>query len=703
MHRRTVTGIILASFLAFAAASVAQAQTATKPRLAVQSITATPAVMARAAGDGSGVKNVLEQILQAADSDLVDSLHKSGRFEVVAAGDIQSVLAAQDVQNSGLYDTSDPQTAHAFKLAGFKYIATVTVTSFQLIDRAAVIPDAMGNSTYTYETIQLGATLKIYDVTRGTVLDTASVTSEYQEETRKIEGSVQEGSFSNRMIGLAARDFAADATRIILDSLAPAKVIGFNNGTIFFNRGVSTGLKVGDIYEVRDPGTVMIDPETGAALGSTSDIIGWATVSSIAPKYSEAAAIELFRAPNIGHTIMRPAATLPPHLDASARAHGPFAPPARHASPSPAPPPAARSAPTPNDATASRDSVVAVFVANTAPDVPSDRVAVFDAQLRSTLSANGIRVVSRQEVLNAVSSLAADGTNAGTDDSDETRAQRMLSDQSSAVALAKQLGATAILSATINSLVVDVTTTPSLDRTVADYTLSASWTLLNGSDGISVDGGLADANERFRTSPEHKRIEINAVDRLLRNDATQIGKAVLQASASGRLTPSKSIATHREVRIETVLENMTVPEIKQVDGTWTVSANTYPLTASDAMVSVDGMLVGSTPGPIAVSEGTHRLVITHPLCVTVDRYVKVGDLMGSLRIPMTLSASGRDQWERRSQFFESLKNGAVLRATEMEKAAALAEFMKNSSITIDTSNVQNIGIGQPSLWVEAID
>ncbi|MDP7574849.1 MAG: CsgG/HfaB family protein, partial [Phycisphaerales bacterium] len=160
MHRRTVTGIILASFLAFAAASVAQAQTATKPRLAVQSITATPAVMARAAGDGSGVKNVLEQILQAADSDLVDSLHKSGRFEVVAAGDIQSVLAAQDVQNSGLYDTSDPQTAHAFKLAGFKYIATVTVTSFQLIDRAAVIPDAMGNSTYTYETIQLGATLK---------------------------------------------------------------------------------------------------------------------------------------------------------------------------------------------------------------------------------------------------------------------------------------------------------------------------------------------------------------------------------------------------------------------------------------------------------------------------------------------------------------------------------------------------------------
>jgi hypothetical protein len=120
------------------------------------------------------------------------------------------------------------------------------------------------------------------------------------------------------------------------------------------------------------------------------------------------------------------------------------------------------------------------------------------------------------------------------------------------------------------------------------------------------------------------------------------------------------------------------------------------------MVSIDGMLVGSTPGPIPMAEGTHRLVIEHPLCETVDRYVQVSDLMGSLRIPMTLSASGEARWMQQSKFFESLKDGAVLRATELEKAAAVAEFLRNSSISIDTSNVQNLGIGQPSLWIDEL-
>jgi hypothetical protein len=701
MHRRSTAHTLLATLFAAVVTSAATAQAASKPRIAVQSVAATPAVMARAAGDGSGVKNLLEQVLQAVDTDLVHSINKSGRFEVVAASDLESVLSAQDVQNSGLYDTNDPHTARAFELAGFTYIAAVTVTNFQLIDRTAIIADAMGDSMYTFETIQLGATLKIYDVTRGTILDTASLTSEFEEETRLIDGAVQEGSFSNRMIGAAASQFASKATNAILDSLAPAKVIGLEGSTIFFNRGSTSGLHIGDLFELRDPGNTMVDPETGVAIGSTSRPIGWATVTSIFPKYSEAAAIELIRSPSIGHTILQSSQSLPQHIDVNTRAQGPFASPARPAatrvgsttSVLPATPP---TTPSPHH------GVVAIFVANAAADIPSDRVTVFDAQLRGMLSAQGLRVVSRQDVLNAVSTLASEGPNVGTGDTVETRAQRLLSDRSSATAIASHLGASAILTATISSLVVNVTESPKLQRTVAEYTVSTSWTLLNGANGISVDGGIVDASERFLTSPGHDRIEFNAVDRLLKNDAVQIATSVRDASASGRLGPIATASSPLKIRIETVLANMQVPEIKRIDGAWTLTASTYPLHASNAMVSIDGMLVGSTPGPIPMAEGTHRLVIEHPLCETVDRYVQVSDLMGSLRIPMTLSASGEARWMQQSKFFESLKDGAVLRATELEKAAAVAEFLRNSSISIDTSNVQNLGIGQPSLWIDEL-
>ncbi len=701
MHRGIISGIVVSALLTLAAA--AHAQQPSKPRIAIQSITATPAVMARAKGDGSGVANVLEQVLQAADSDLIDSLHKSGRFEVVAASDLEHVLAAQDVQDSGLYDTSDPQTATAFKLAGFNYIATVTVTNFQLIDRTAIIPDAMGNSTYTFETIQLGAMLKIYDVTRGTVLDTAPVTSEHAEETRRIEGASQEGSFSNRMIGRASREFASDATTAILDSLAPPKVIGFESDIIFFNRGESSGLAVGDIYELRDPGTAMTDPETGEVLGSTNTPIGWAIVTNVGGKFSEAAPIELKRAPSINYTVMRAGNALPPHLSASDRAFGPHGPPARPTSagrtgsapthPSHAASPGAADKP-------SSDAIVAVFVANASADVPEDRVSLFTSQLQSRLSAQGVRVVSRQDVLNAASSLASAGPNVGTGESAESRAQRLLSDRASALAIAERLGASAVLSATIDSLIVDVTTTPALDRTVADYTLVTSWTLLDSSNGASVDGGDAESSERFRASPDHDRIELNTLDRLLRADAIQISDAVSQRVATFH---AKAAAPTHPVRIEAVLQNMTVPEIEQSADGWTISGSTYPLTASDATVSVDGVLVGSTPGPMSIRAGTRRIQIEHPLCVPVDRYVEVSDLTGLLRIPVTLSPAGQAQWEARTTFFESLKDGEVLRDVTLEEAEALAQFMKNSRITIDTSSVQNLGIGQPSLWVEGIN
>ncbi|MDP7029763.1 MAG: CsgG/HfaB family protein [Phycisphaerales bacterium] len=696
MPRHIITGLVLSSMLA----GTAIAQHQAKPRIAVQSISATPAVMSRAASDGSGVKNVLEQIMQGADSSLIDSLHKTGRFEVVAASDVEHVLTAQDVQASGFYDTSDPQTARAFQLAGFNFIASVTVTNFQLIDRVAVIPDAFGDSTYTIETIQLSAMLKIYDVTRGTVLGTAPINSEFQEETRLIEGAAQEGSYSNRLIALASQDFAAESATTILDSLAPPKVIGFEGNTIFFNRGASTGLKTGDLYELRDPGTAMIDPETGERLGMTSVPIGWAIVTNVGRRHAEAAPIELQRTPGISHTFLRAAPALPPHLSPSDRATGPYPAAAEHARPAV---PAAITSLAGQPATPASQptgAVVAVFVSNASGDIPDDRVNVFTSQLSSGLASRGVRVVSRQDVLNAASSLAPEGPNQGTGTPADTMAQRLLSDRASAVAIAQRLGASAVLSATIDSLAVDVTSTPSLNRTVADYSLATSWTLLESSTGASVGGGQAKSSERFKTSPDHDRIELNMVDRLLRADADQITAAVSERMATYQAQAGP--ASH-PVRIEAILQNMMVPEIEQSSEGWTISGRTYPLTASDATISVDGVLVGSTPGPVSIREGTRRVQIEHPLCGPVDRYVQVDEFTGLLRIPITLSPEGQSQWEARTAFFESLKDNEVLREVAIEEAEALAEFMRKSRINIDTSNVQNLGIGQPSIWVQGTD
>lgn len=53
-----------------------------------------------------------------------------------------------------------------------------------------------------------------------------------------------------------------------------AKVVTFQNGTVFINAGTNQGLKVGDVFHVYVKGDALIDPDTGLSLGSEETKIG---------------------------------------------------------------------------------------------------------------------------------------------------------------------------------------------------------------------------------------------------------------------------------------------------------------------------------------------------------------------------------------------------------------------------------------------
>jgi hypothetical protein len=685
--------------------STALAQT--MPRIAVQDIQASKAVMERARGDGSGVANVLEQVIQGTDSALVDRLHRSGRFQVVAGSELQRVIAAQDKQESGLYEADDPQRARSMHLAGFSLMATATIDNFQLISREATIADAFGESLYMVDTIQVRGMATIIDIGSGITKHTAPFSVDVMEETRLIHGSRQDGSYSNRLIARASTDIASQIVGIVLDTGAPPKVVGFEGGTVFFNRGKGTGVSQGDLYELRDIGAIMIDPDTGAQLGSTGHTIGWVVVTQPMAKYAEAAVISLERSPSIGHTQLRPIATLPAHVNIDNREVGPFAPPALAQASTHSPSINAGAFGGLDAASATHmPGTVAIFVNTVTADVPEAATPQLEAMLQGLLSGAGVHVISRSDVLNAVSTMSPAGSNAGTNERDETRVQRLLSDHASALALARTLGADAIVKATIFSLTNQTIETRSVGQTISTYTLNVSWSLLDGTTGKSVDGGLVQADESFRSNDNRQRIESNELNRLLLATAEPIVDGVRRGA--GRLqhllqADGKQAATSQDITIDIVLQDMLVPEIREHDGAWTVHSGRYPMTADACTVLVDGIVVGSTPGPIRLAHGTRRIRIEHPLCEPIDRYVEVNDITGSLRFPIILSANGRARWMETSRFFESLKDGAVLRDDQREMVRAFADFMRRSSITIDTSELRSLGVGQPSIWFGGVE
>ena len=120
------TMLALTAFILFLIpASIVSAQAAQKPRLAIQDIVATTAVRNQA--QSSGQLNVLDQIMQGANSQLEDTINATKRFDIVPRSKYRTILKEQEIADSGDVDPSDPQRARAFKMAGAQYVATVTV------------------------------------------------------------------------------------------------------------------------------------------------------------------------------------------------------------------------------------------------------------------------------------------------------------------------------------------------------------------------------------------------------------------------------------------------------------------------------------------------------------------------------------------------------------------------------------------------
>ncbi len=699
---------LLAAFLSIliavgGSADEAAAQTATKPRLAIRTIEATPAVMQQAME--SDQANVLKQIVEGSNSLLTTMIQRSGRFDIVARQDLSDILAEQDLAESGNVDMSDPQTARAGRLAGAGYVATVTVDNFQDVVATTSFAGQFGDSTAERRTIQIQATLKIFDSSTGTLAEPISITIERTVLNELLPGVAERGRATNALIGEVARQFATEAANELLDRLAPAKVIALTLGVATLNRGEGTGIEVGQYWQLFFGGQQMIDPDTGESLGAEEVPIGWGKVVSVQPRVSRIEVIQDFGVDR--GTIARLVETgPPPDVDRNARTSGS----ARSAAPNPpefdpggsssgsAPAASAGADGAPASATPVR---LALFIQDVSPAVPDQKVEVLESLLASTVSSPGVEVISRDLVLNAVSGLASEGPNSGVGRSPATMVERLLSDQASALALASTLGADGLVVATITSLERDERKfdDPSIGvaTTVVISTLNVTWRVLDGGTGASLAAGLVESRDEIRDTATLQRTEAS-LDRLLKGAARQVGPEVRKAMRSGdSRRPTSGPGQLVDVGIRIEMLDLSVPEIREIDGEWTVTANRYNLTPVGCNVLVDGFLVGSAPGVVEMPAGPHRIRIERPGLEPVDRFVVAREGL-ELRIPVRLTEDGRRRWMEQTRFFERLKDQATLREVEAEQAAAVAAFLRNSKVTIDTSNLQNLSVGGANFW-----
>ncbi|MBU6411955.1 MAG: PEGA domain-containing protein [Planctomycetes bacterium] len=675
-----------------------------KARLRVQQVSATASVNASTQGSAA---STLRQILDAADTQLLNAVEQTRKFEMVPR-DLNAVIREQDLAMSGNVNRLDPQAAKALQMAGVKYVAIVTVDNFQDITQTMQLEGGLGKTNAERRVIQLQAVIQVVESTKATVLRSTSVKIDNSATSETMAGASVEGRATNALTGAVARELATRAANEITDVIYPAKVVGYTMGVITFNRTKASGVDIGQYWELFAPGPNMVDPDTGESLGAEEVSIGWCVISDAGEKFSKAAAI-VDNGIDKG-TILRRRNGLPAGVDQNQRVTGSSTRSATQAAETtqgfqpiqtvqpvtgavnPSVPVAERAAPlspgTAIQGSPAKPSRLAIFVKNRAPGIPDERVMAMEDQITATATDASIEIIRREDVANAVARFATAGANAGMRSAESEVVDRLLSDRASATSLAQMLGADGLIVASMSSF--DRETAAYNDgvqaTTVDTFVLRCTYAVLDGASGGSLGSGTADSTASYRQTANLK-VTADPTNTLLTDSGRQIGAGVRTYFANQSARRPSAAVEECEVQINTFLADMRVPRInRDANGEFSLTAETVEVGVFNAEVLVDGVSVGAAPGTMRLRPGLHKLRVQRQLCEPEDRMINVRPGM-IISVPLRLTAEGRAQWMQNAAWFDTLKTNENLREVERVKAKAFADFLSNCGlkINLDTS------------------
>jgi curli biogenesis system outer membrane secretion channel CsgG len=276
-----------------------------KSTMAIASIKATPSLLAAVnsktvVGTESGAKKEvisfdtkqeLNRIIESLDSQLIDRVNATRKFDVVSRSDISEILKEQDFGASGNVDAKT--AAKAGKVSGAKYLLIATVDDFQdQIEKASF--EGTGQ-TATKRVFRFSVVAKLYDSATGKLVESANFqtgNNEFKQIQTDTSYTVKSGELSDEMLVAIARSTAEKIANHFADVIFPAKVLMKRDNIVTINRGEGGGLAAGDLFNVYALGEVLVDPDTKESLGREEVKVGKVKITQVGTKTSQAEILE---------------------------------------------------------------------------------------------------------------------------------------------------------------------------------------------------------------------------------------------------------------------------------------------------------------------------------------------------------------------------------------------------------------------------
>jgi hypothetical protein len=272
-----------------------------------------------------------------------------------------------------------------------------------------------------------------------------------------------------------------------------------------------------------------------------------------------------------------------------------------------------------------------------------------------------------------------------------TKLDQALSDNTSALRLAQNLGADFILIPAITSYGTEkkTYTGDGIATINVIHNLRVSYKIAEAGTGGEIKGGTVLATKTIRQSGNLQVDNTDVINELLDDAADQLADTIAQNASSLPTT----VAKDKMVNFRIVC-SMTDPRQQPIlvsalgisaDNTVIVTNPPIAVQPLDVTVELDGIALGSAPGAFQAYPGLHKLRLSREGFDAWERTVNVYDGQ-TLRVALQMSVAGYARWADTTAFLATLDNKRKLTDAEAEKIRGLAKFYSESHYRLDATN-----------------
>ena len=707
--------ILLRSFSLLAITATALAQnppanpvpavgTSGRVSLGIGTVEVIPALKVTLATRGAEQAIELDRVQQSLDGQLTAAFGATGKFDVIARSDWPQILREQDFTTGGNVNGMDPQAAKSFMLKGIRWIVIPQIADFQDYIETGVF-EGLGQKL-TRRIVKLALVTKIYDTTTGRLIE--SVNSKYDDQkiiNDPTNSAVQGGRFTDSMILDIARLTGEQVANDIVDRLMPAKILAITDRVATISRGAGAGVSTGQVWQVFALGQALTDPDTGESLGAEEVPVGWMQIQTADARVSRGGLCGDDFGVATGCIVRKSTKTACP-TSASPGAVRDVSTPSQVTPAAGASPATSGAANGTAGGAASAQAIpqrysAAIFVKNRPADVSPEKVMVLEDYIAAQVDKFCFTTVSREDTLNAVARFATAGANVGTNIDPANDLDRILSDETSALRLAQQMGVDYILIASITAYINDRQQTEAYGATtdVRSAQLDVTYRLLGRVQGQVITSDSVTATEKVRQSPNLKQ-ERDLIDVVIRRCAQEIGESVGKRCSEATVTAPSTLPAEVPFRIVCTMQDMTIPGVvtDAATGRYVVSGVNWNLLPTNAAVEIDGLVVGNAPEMLNVFPGLHKVSITCEGFRPWNRTINVRPGM-SLSVPLQLTDEGLIRWRSQLAFMQSLTERQQLVDAEVDRIRAAAEYIRNSRMVLDIQDSTKINTNQAPTYL----